>query len=159
MSGTINRFSPRDVPEDVWQRVEPVVKQTVTAGAPDTPFHADHQLSIVTQLAVWADRIGQPVDPEHLFSPEFIDRFIVEGCAHLSHGSRLNYRTHLWKIGAAVLGHQLFPPRALPLKRSDVSPPTYRPRWPSSGAGRAGSPRPICDATPGHCWPSDSGPG
>ncbi len=123
VSGAVNRFSPMDIPSDVWARIERVVKAAVMAATPDTPLHANHQLSIVTQLAVWADRIGQPLDPEVLFHPETIDRFIGEGCAHLSEGSRLNYRTHLWKVGAAVLGHELFPPRALPLRRSDVLPP------------------------------------
>jgi site-specific recombinase XerC len=35
----------------------------------------------------------------------------------------LNYRTHLWRIGAAVLGHELFPAKPLPLKRSAVLAP------------------------------------
>ena len=80
-------------------------------------------MTVVAQLAVWADLLGQPLDPEVLFHPETIDRFIAEGCAHLSDGTRLNYRTHLWKIGAAVLGRALFPPKSLPLKRSAVSAP------------------------------------
>lgn len=120
--GTIGRFSPMDVPEEVWRRVEPVVKHAVSTADPETPFLASHRLSIVTHLAVWADRIGQPLEIEYLFTPEFIDRFIIEGCAHLKKGTQLNYRTHLWKIGAAVVGHRLFPPRALPLQRSEVSP-------------------------------------
>ena len=77
----------------------------------------------MTQLAVWADRIGQPIEPAALFHPEFLDRFIIEGCAHLSHGTQLNYRTHLWRVGEAVLGRTLFPPRALPLRRSSVASP------------------------------------
>lgn len=123
VSGTINRFSPRDVSEDVWRRVEPVVKEAVTKATPGDPQKANHQLSIVTQLALWADRIGQSIEPAALFHPEFLDRFITEGCAHLSYGTQLNYRTNLWRVGEAVLGRALFPPRALPLKRSSVAPP------------------------------------
>ena len=37
VSGTINRFSPRDVPGDVWRRVEPVVKEAVAKAAPGDP--------------------------------------------------------------------------------------------------------------------------
>jgi hypothetical protein len=123
VSGTVNRFSPRDVPADVWRRVEPTVKEAVTKAAPGDPQKANHQLSIVTQLAVWADRIGQPIEAKSLFHPEFLDRFITEGCAHLSHGTQLNYRTNLWRVGEAVLGGALFPPRALPLQRSSVASP------------------------------------
>lgn len=123
VSGTISRFSPRDVPEDVWRRVEPVVKATIWTATPADPYKANHQLSIVTQLAVWADRIGHSIEPEALFHPEFLDRFITEGCAHLSHGTQLNYRTNLWGVGEAVIGRALFPSKPLPLQRSSVAPP------------------------------------
>jgi hypothetical protein len=123
VSGTINRFSPRDVPPDVWGRIEPVVKESVTkVGFTDAQL-AKKCLSVVAQLAVWADRIGQPVDTASLFTPEFIDRFAVEGCAHLSDGSRRNYRSQLWKVGGAVVGHKLFPPRSVPLRISDLTAP------------------------------------
>jgi hypothetical protein len=120
---TIARFSPRDVAPEVWRRVEPLVKEAVTKAAPGDPQKANHTLSIVTQLAVWADRIGRSLEPESLFDPEFIDRFIDEGCAHLSDGSQLNYRTALWRVGEAVLGVALFPPKPLPLQRSKVDDP------------------------------------
>jgi hypothetical protein len=123
VSGTINRFSPRDVPDDVWRRVEPVVKAAIQVAAPGDPQKANHQLSIVTQLAVWADRLGKSIEPEELFHPEFLDRFITEGCAHLSAGSRLNYRTNLWRVGEAVLGRSLFPPKPRGLQRSSVAAP------------------------------------
>src|ERR1019366_7309461 len=87
VSGTIGRFSPMDVSGEVWRRIEPVVKHAVTTSDPETPFLASHQLSIVTHMAVWADLIGQPLETEYLFTPEFIDRFIIEGCAHLTKGT------------------------------------------------------------------------
>lgn len=118
VSSTINRFSPKDVPADVWQRIAPVVKDAVTkVGFTDAEL-ARKSLSIVGQLALWADRIGQPLDAESLFTPELIDRFITEGCGHLKDGTRLNYRSQLWRVGTAVVGHKLFPPRSVPLKAS-----------------------------------------
>jgi len=123
VSGTINRFSPRDVPADVWGRVEPVVKDSVTkVGFTDTVL-ARTCTSVVGQLAVWADRIGHPVEADTLFTPEFIDRFITEGCTHLKPGTRTNYRGQLWQVGAAVVGHTLFPPRSASLRPSDLLPP------------------------------------
>jgi hypothetical protein len=123
VSGTINRFRPQDVPDHLWCRVQDLVRDAVTKAEPERPFVADHEMSVVAQLVLWVDRIGQPLEPGVIFHPETIDRFIKEGCAHLTDGSRINYRTHLWKIGAAVLGHELFPPRSLALKRSALTPP------------------------------------
>ena len=123
VSGTINRFSPRDVPADVWGRIEPVVKESVTKVGFTDAVLARKCLSVVGQLAVWADRIGHPVDAGALFTPEFIDRFIAEGCTHLSPGTRTNYRSQLWQVGAAMVGHTLFPPRSASLRPSDLLPP------------------------------------
>jgi hypothetical protein len=123
VSGTINRFSPRDVPADVWGRIEPVVKESVTKVGFSDAVLARKGLSVVGQMAVWADRIGHPVDADALFTPEVIDRFITEGCTHLSAGTRLNYRSQLWQVGAAVVGHTLFPPRSAALRASDLLPP------------------------------------
>ncbi len=123
VSSTVNRFSPKDVPTDVWQRVAPVVKDAVTKVGFTDPELARKSMSVVGQLAVWADRIGHPVDADALFTPEFIDRFITEGCTHLSDGTRLNYRSQLWQVGAAMVGHTLFPPRSAALRTSDLLPP------------------------------------
>jgi integrase len=123
VSGTINRFSPQDVPEELWQRVAPVVRDAVTKAPLNDHSLANKRMTIVTQLALWADQIGHPVDATSLFNPEFIDRFIAEGCAHLSQGTRLNYRGQLWRIGGAVVGHDLFPLRSVPLRRSDLVAP------------------------------------
>ena len=123
VSGTIDRFSPKDVPPAIWNLIEPLVKEAVAASSPRTVLRANDLLTVTAQLAVWAHRIGQPLDPEILFHPDTIDRFVTEGCAHLSDGSRLNYRTQLWKVGAAVLGPELYPPRPLPMRRSEVMAP------------------------------------
>ena len=123
VSEIITRFHPQQVPPDVWRRVEAFVRDAVSAAAPGTPFIADHQMTVMAQLAIWADVVGLPLDPAVVLIPETVDRFLLEGCRHLKEGSRLNYRTNLWKIGAAVLGEGLFPPKPLPLKRSAVSAP------------------------------------
>ena len=109
VSGTINRFSPRDVPADVWARVEPVVKESVTKVSFANATLAGKCTSVVGQLAVWADLIGHPVNAEALFTPEFIDRFITDGCTHHKPGTRTNYRGQLWQVGAAVVGAHTVP--------------------------------------------------
>jgi hypothetical protein len=123
VSGTIDRFSPRNVPQRHWSRVAPVVKESVAKVQHTDAVLARKCLSIVGQLALWADRIGLPVDAASLFTPELIDRFITEGCVHLAKGTQLNYRSQLWRVGAAVVGHKLFPPRPAPLHASDPMAP------------------------------------
>jgi len=123
VSSAIERFSPKDVSTEVWQRIEPVVRDVVTKVGYTDPVLATKALSVVAQLFLWADRIGLPVDAEALLRPELIDRFITEGCNHLSKGTRLNYRSQLWKIGSAVVGHKLFPPRSVRLQTSDLWAP------------------------------------
>ena len=123
VTAAITRFSPKDVHDDVWERIRPVVTAAVTGTSPATPGLARRQLTIATQLAVWADRIGVPLEHTVLFHPETIDRYIREGCAHLSIGSRMNYRSQLWKFGEAVIGPEHFPPHPLPLRRSPTNTP------------------------------------
>jgi hypothetical protein len=123
VSAAIARFSPKDVPDDVWERIRPVVTAAVAGATPATPGLARRHLTIATQLAVWADRIGVPLEHTVLFHPETIDRYIREGCAHLSIGSRMNYRSQLWKFGEAVIGPEHFPPHPLPLRRSPTNTP------------------------------------
>lgn len=123
VSGTINRFRPQDVPDELWAEVRDIVREAVRKEKPKTPFLADNHMTVLSQLVVWAHRIGQPLTPEVLFDPETIDRFLIEGCAHLKDGSRINYRTTLWKVGRAVRGRDLFPERPVSLKRSALTPP------------------------------------
>ena len=49
VSGTIDRFSPRDVPAEVWVRIEPVVKESVTTVGFTDAALARKALSIVVQ--------------------------------------------------------------------------------------------------------------
>jgi integrase len=123
VTAAISRFSPKDVTADVWERIRPVVTAAVTGASPETPGLARRHLTIATQLAVWADQIGVPLEHTVLFHPETIDRFIKEGCAHLSIGSRTNYRSQLWKFGEVVIGPEHFPPHPLPLRRSPTNTP------------------------------------
>jgi len=123
----IAKFSPPRVPPDVWARIESTVRNSVETAAPASVYSAHTLLSITTQIAVWADTLGQPIDPDVLLHPEVIDRFISEGCPHLKPGTKLNYRKHLHDVGKAVLGPSVFPPRPLPLYHPDPLQPYSTP--------------------------------
>ena len=110
----IKQFSPRSVPDGVWCRVEELVRSSVRQAEPTSVYSAKALLSVVTQLVIWIDRLGLPLEPDVVFHPDNIDRFASEACAHLASGTQHNYRTQLRSVGAAVLGPELFPPHRCP---------------------------------------------
>jgi hypothetical protein len=84
-------------------------------------------MTVVTQLVVWVDTLGLPLEEGVVFHPDSIDRFAREGCAHLASGTQFNYRRQLRAVGAAVLGPEVFPPPPLSLKRANpLGPYTHR---------------------------------
>jgi len=62
-------------------------------------------------LVSWCDQRGIDLRREVVFAPHTVERFVSEGCAHLAEGSRGNYRSMLHRVGAAVLGPLVYPPR------------------------------------------------
>jgi hypothetical protein len=123
VSRLIARFSPDEVPAEVWARVEGPVREWVQRAEPKTLERARNLLNAVTQLAIWGDTLGLPLEPEVLLRPETIDRFVVEGCRDLTDGTRTNYRTALRAVGRKVLSPDLFPPQPIALPRSPKEPP------------------------------------
>jgi hypothetical protein len=118
VSAAMARFTPNSVPKPVWSRIGGFVTAAVEQATPYTVTTAMTLMTIVTQLVVWTDRLGFPLESDQIFHPGNIDRFVVEGCAHLRPGTRQNYRTWLRDVGQ-VLSPDLYPPRQLVLPRSD----------------------------------------
>ena len=123
VSDTIARFSPDKVDEATWARIGPTVRDWATRSAPETPYRARTLMSVLAQLALWADTIGLGLDADTLLHPDTLDRFVVEGMVGYTSGTRLNYRRHLRCVGAVVLGRALYPPAPLPIHRESVLPP------------------------------------
>jgi len=114
----IKQFSPISVPPEVWHRVGDLVRDSVRRAEPTSVYSAKSLMTVVTQLVIWVDTMGLPIEPGVVFHLDNIDRFASEACAHLASGTQHNYRTQLRAVGAAVLGPESFPPPPLPLKRS-----------------------------------------
>jgi len=127
VSGLIARFSPAEVPPETWARIEGPVRAWAEAVRPATPQRARNLLNALTQLALWADTHGLALEPDVLLRPGTIDRFIVQGCAHLAKGTRTNYRTQLRAVGREVVDPDLFPPQPVELPRTAQKPP-YSPK-------------------------------
>jgi integrase len=119
----IKQFSPKDVPAEQWARIEGLVRESATKAAPISAYSAKALMTVVTELVIWIDTVGLPLEPAVIFHPDNIDRFAAEGCAHLASGTQNNYRRQLRAVGAAVIGPELFPPPPLALKRSDPLAP------------------------------------
>jgi integrase len=119
----VQRFSPRSIAPATWHRIERLVRSSVEKAIPTTVYKAQALMTVVTELVVWVDTLGLPLDPGVVFHPDTIDRFAREGCAHLAGGTQFNYRRQLRAVGAAVLGPESFPPPPLSLKRSDPEAP------------------------------------
>ena len=124
VTGKIGQFRPKAIPADAWARIEPVVQKSVEAAKPETGHRATALMNAVTQLASWADTIGQPLEPEILFHPEIIDRFVFEALGHLGRGTRSVYRGHLRVVAKAVIGSTLYPPTGVVPRPNPRSPYT-----------------------------------
>jgi integrase len=119
----ISRFSPADVPEEVWVLVKDPVRECVEAVGPINDKRAQAFMNAVAQLFVWAHTLGQPLEPEVLLHPYAIDRFVFGGLAGLKEGTKSNYRALLRQMGRAVLGQALYPGPSLVVSRPDPRKP------------------------------------
>jgi integrase len=123
VSDAIARFSPREVPRDLWDRIVGPVRTWAGMAPSCDAAEAGALMTVLTQLAVWADTLGLPLSPDALFHPDTIDRFAREGCSHLAAGTQLNYRRQLRSVARAVMGPDHFPPPPLSLKKSHTRGP------------------------------------
>lgn len=71
---------------------------------PDLPYQARELLSALTQLALFCDGEGMPINAEVWLSREVIERFIAVGCPQLGEGSRGNYRSRLLRLREVMIG-------------------------------------------------------
>jgi hypothetical protein len=107
----VARFSPKNIPSEVWAEIGPVVREAVTKATPRDSRDATELLTRTAFLAEWCRVHGLGLRPEVMFAPHTINRCVMEGCSHLSEGSRANYRCVMQRVGAAVLGPEVYPPR------------------------------------------------
>ncbi len=119
----IARFSPKKIPPAVEAEIGGLRRQVVARARPATVRRAVLMSSSFTQLAWWAQRTGVPLVVDELLYPDTVDRFIVEGLAHLTKGSQATYRSQLRRLGEVVLGPPEYPGVATPMRGSDPTRP------------------------------------
>lgn len=85
----------------VRERILPVVRELVTAAAPETPITAWRLLRYVAKMMVWADETIGSLSPT-VINPRNIDAFIVAACKHESFAWKHAAITTLNRVGRVV---------------------------------------------------------
>ncbi|WP_242910730.1 hypothetical protein [Actinomadura terrae] len=96
-------YTPADNPPG-WRRVAGEVRKVVRTALPLMRYSAGELMGVLSQLALFADAEGQPIRADLWLTREYIERFVLVGCAHLGESSRANYRSKLLRLREAVLG-------------------------------------------------------
>jgi hypothetical protein len=123
---TIARFDPRQLPPDVWVAVAPLAREAAAKAEPRNKREAVELMSQTAQLLAWCHGQGIELDPNVVFLPDTIDRYIARGCADKASGTQSNYRRILRRVAAAVLGPDVYPPRPMPFQQSGPLTPYSR---------------------------------
>ncbi|XVQ11148.1 hypothetical protein ACQP1W_00805 [Spirillospora sp. CA-255316] len=109
-----------------WRRVAGEVRTVVATALPFTRYPAGELMGVLSKLALFADAEGQPIQADLWLTREYIERFVLVGCAHLGESSRANYRSKLLRLREAVLGGDCATGKPSRLSGSQASRPYTR---------------------------------
>ncbi|GAA0966127.1 hypothetical protein [Actinocorallia libanotica] len=135
----IETYAPAGDPPG-WPRVAGQVRATVALAAPAVPYAEDELMGVMAKLALFADAEGYPLEAASWLSREYIERFVLVGCAHLGEATRANYRSKLLRLREAVLGGDCATGTPARLSGSAASRPYSRAEQAALWAWAAGQP-------------------
>jgi hypothetical protein len=115
---TIARFDPRRVPSEVWAEISPLARESAKKAGPRDKSDATQLMSLAAGLLVWCHGQGIDLNPNVVFLPDTLDRYVAHGCADKAPGTQSNYRRILRRVAAAVLGPDVYPQRPLSFQAS-----------------------------------------
>lgn len=118
----IDAYIPADNPPG-WRRVAAEVRATVAAALPFTPYPAGELMGVLAKLALFADAEGQPLQAGLWLTREYIERFVLVGCASVGEATRANYRSKLLRLREAVNGGDCMTGKPARLSGSSASHP------------------------------------
>ena len=99
-------------------------------------------MSTVTGFVAWCRTGGLPLDPDVVFHPDTIDRYVVE--TRSTNGlSASNFRSQLRSVGETLLGPALFPPKPLSIAGVDKQRPYTDVELSDLAAWASGLPTPM----------------
>jgi len=111
VTAAIDRYAPRSVSPEVADFARRMVRQA----APANPARAKALLFASAKLSTFALSLGLELEAEVVFSPSFIERYIVNEAASLGVATRRTLRSNLRFIARGVVLH--CPPAPVPLSR------------------------------------------
>lgn len=99
----LDAYHPRHntVPEQQWKQIRPLVTTAVAAADFQTLHSAAFALRITTRFVRWAQEQDCPLDPEAIFLPDLVDRFIGAHRNQISGHTLANYRSALRTVSRA----------------------------------------------------------
>jgi hypothetical protein len=115
---TIARFNPRRLPPQVWAELAPLASEAAAKAGPRDKREATELMSRTAGLLAWCHGQGIDLNPNLVFAPDTLDRYIAQGCADKASGTQSNYRRILRRVAAAALGPTVYPTRPLPFQQS-----------------------------------------
>lgn len=122
MTRRIDSYTPVGSPAG-WSRVAGEVRRTVACAEPLVAYKAAELMGVLARAALFADGEGYPAEAKVWLSREFIERFVLVGCAALSPATRGNYRSKLLRLREAVIGGDCVTGKPVKLSASDAAKP------------------------------------
>ncbi|QMU72862.1 hypothetical protein [Streptacidiphilus sp. P02-A3a] len=92
---------PRD-PAPAWAALAPTVRAVVAATVTQVPYDVERLLHVTGRLALWANEVGLPPDPDAWLRGEVIDAFVLSLADRHAPATLRTYRTWLRRVRHAL---------------------------------------------------------
>jgi hypothetical protein len=102
----IAAYRPAAVAEPVWERIAEPVRDAVARAEPATPRQAGQMCSVLSALALFADRAGYEAKAEVWLSAPVLEGFAWHGMCHAAASSRVSVLARLHALAGAVIGNE-----------------------------------------------------
>jgi hypothetical protein len=117
----IASYRPRAIDESLWAAIQPFVLSCASELPLAGRASATRTLRVLVQVALWARGEGIALDPELVFDPDTVERFVAVSPG--SDASRATYRAVLRRIGPLLTRKAPWEPRRPPVSRRQVAAP------------------------------------
>lgn len=123
----LNTYRPTTarISAEQWRRLRPTVVQAVESAAFDSIHGAHCAMRVVSGFCAWAGDDGVPLDPETLFTPDRVERYIGSAPDENTRRTRANERSVLRRIGRSATTQAPWPSEPKPFQGHVHLKPPY----------------------------------
>lgn len=121
----VYRPTASSIPEAEWKAIRPVVVPAVAAAAFASPYGTLTALRYTVVMVSWVHREGLGLDPEVVFDPLQVERFVATQLGHMSPSGRSTVRGHLRRVARAGTRHAAWGPVVPSYPRTRPIAPPY----------------------------------